>query len=390
MADTPYTGEFVAGDVMPTSGVTYDLSQLNQSVQSLVDANEQRKIRAEKAAEEQKERERKQQLEWNKLELDAVAVWDQDNKYVQEKVTAYENEFTRLKMAYPDMTDLPDKEQSDLKKLELEVMQAKKIADDNEKQFNKWKADYNPDLHQDEHYKKVMNDYLDPNKTAEDRYKMRMSTDPFASPILKSYNDTDVITEAKRFVGVKTEVKGGKTVKYYDQADMESAIAKKATEGGGEIAYMQNRLPKLDDKGVQITGTDGNPVYESVDEYAARLAKDAYNILAQSEIPIRQPSRRSQTHTKSGTKYNWSRSGDTLYFSKDGGGNVPDSGAGGLRGPITAFRKKGDKIEGYITHGGVSFWKEMTEQDINQFNADFEMDLRAKFDEQDYQSGKHK
>lgn len=392
MADTPYTGEFVAGDVMPTSGVTYDLSQLNQSVQSLVDANEQRKIREEKRAEEQKEKQRKQQLDWNKLELDAVAVWDQDRQYVEDRVTAYEDKLAEFRAAYPDMTDLPANEKSELRKLELEVIQAKKMADDNQEQFNKWKADYqkSPDLYQDEHYKKVMSEYMDPKRTAEDRYNMRMSTDPFSSPVLKSYNDTDVITEAKKFVGVKTEVKGGKTVRYYDQADMESAIAEDATEGGGEIAYMQNRLPKLDNKGVQIIDPDGKPVYESVDEYAARLAEQAYNVLATSETPIRQPSRRRSSSGNKGDKYNWSKSGDTLYLSKEDGNAIPPSSATGVPGSITRLRKNGSKIEGYINMSGVNTWREMDDSDIKAFNDQFGVDLKAKFDEQDFQSGKNK
>jgi hypothetical protein len=392
MADTPYTGEFVAGDVMPTSGVTYDLSQLNQSVQSLVDANEQKKIRAEKAAEEQKEKQRKQQLEWNKLELDAVAVWDKDSQYVEDRVTEYEDKLAEFRAAYPDMTDLPANEKSELRKLELEVIQAKKMADDNQKQAEKWIADYqtSPDLYQDKQYIEKMGEYLDPKRTAEDRYNMRMNTDPFASPILKSYNDTDVITEAKKFVGVKTEVKGGKTVKYHDQGDMESAIAEKATEGAGKIAYMQNRLPKLDNKGVQITGTDGKPVYESVDEYAARLAEQAYNVLATSETPIRQPSRRRSSSNNKGDKYNWSKSGDTLYLSKDDGNAIPPSSATGVTGSITRLRKNGSKIEGYINMSGVNTWREMDDSDITAFNSQFGVDLKAKFDEQDFQSGKNK
>jgi hypothetical protein len=154
---------------------------------------------------------------------------------------------------------------------------------------------------------------------------------------------------------------------------------------------MQNRLPKLDDKGVQITDTNGNPVYESVDEYAERIAKDAYNILAQSETPIRQPSRRAQTHNKSsGTKYNWSKSGDTLYLSREDGGAIPASSATGQPGPITRVRKNGSKIEGYINIGGAYTWREMDDGDIKAFNDQFGVDLRAKFDEPDYQSGKHK
>jgi hypothetical protein len=391
MADTPYTGEFVAGDVMPTSGVTYDLSQLNQSIQSLVEANEQRKIREEKKAEEDKEKKRKQQLEWNKLELDAVAVWDKDQQYVDDKVTAYENKLAEYRATYQDMTDLPASDKSELRKLELEVIQAKKIADDNQAQAEKWIADYqkNPDLYQSEHYTNVMNAYLDVNKTAEDRYNMRMNTDPFASPVLKSYNNTDVINEAKKFVGLKTEKKGNTMTKYYDQADMEAAIAEKAKEGAGKIAYMQNRLPKLDDKGQQIIGTDGKPTYESVDEYAERLAKDAFNILATSETPIRQPSRRKSSSNK-GETYNWSKSGDTLYFSKEGGGAIPPSSATGVSGPITRLRKNGSKIEGYINMSGVNTWREMDDSDITAFNSQFGVDLRKKFDEQDFQSGKNK
>lgn len=395
MADTPYTGEFVAGDVMPTSGVTYDLSQLNQSVQSLVEANEQRKIRAEKRAEEQKEKERKQKLEWDKLDLDAVAVWEQDQSYVDQKADAYASRLADLETKHPDLTELSPEEKKELQTLKLEVMQAKKMADDNQKQAQDWisamkahQQDYDVD-----HFNEVMGQYLDPNKTAEERYNMRINADPFSGPIVKSYNDTDVIDMAKKFVGVKTEQKGGVTKKYYDEVDMEDAILKQASEGAGAIAYKQNRLAKTDPQGNPIPDSSGNPTYETKEEYAKRLAEEAHNMLATSETQIRKASPRRQTTTKSGDKYNWSKSGETLLFSKEGGGSVPTSTVDNVVGEITRFRKSGSDIQAYINVGGVKTWRTMTGTDIDAFDQQFGVELRKKIDEpasDSFQSDKNK
>lgn len=393
MADTPYTGEFVAGDVMPTSGVTYDLSQLNQSIQSLVEANEQRKIRAEKRAEEQKERERKLKLDWDKLDLDAVVVWKQDQEYVNQKANEYAEYAANLELKYPEgRSAVTSAEKAELARLELEVMSAKKMADDNSEQAEKWissvkgrQQDYDVD-----HYKEVMEEYLSPTTTAEQRYEMRMNPDPFSGPIVKSYNETDVIDMAKDYTGKKKEQKGNTITTYYDQADLAATILKQTTEGAGQIAYKQNRQKKTDASGTPVLDKDGNPVYEDEQEYADRLAKEAIDILATQSTTVRPPSRRRQSTGKDSNKYNWESSGGTLYFSKEGGGNVPTATADGVPGEITRFRKSGSDIEAYINVGGAKTWRKMTPGDITEFNAQFGVDLIKKFDETDYTGSRNK
>lgn len=126
MADTPYIGESVPGEAMPTPGYVWDFSPIQQATQDLTNlfASAQLK-RAEKA--------QKAKEYWQSSMQEMPSVWDTDYEYVRGAVDEYNNLMKNFMNRGKDVSNLTPEEYKQYKEAENKVVRYTKAAEDNQK-----------------------------------------------------------------------------------------------------------------------------------------------------------------------------------------------------------------------------------------------------------------
>jgi hypothetical protein len=135
---------------------------------------------------------KQQQQTWNALLEDPGDVWQSDFEYVNKAVNEYNDFIIDLRAKGIDPGNMDPSLMRKMKELEANIRRTTAVAKDNEtysnQSFNVLNQDkankYNKD-----HATKWLQDYADPNKTPQDRAKMRTESNPFKI----NYNMIDFI-----------------------------------------------------------------------------------------------------------------------------------------------------------------------------------------------------
>ena len=155
--------------------VVFDTSQFFQNVYSMqkdVMANQEKK---------RKEYEQ-QQATWNSLLEDPGDVWQSDYEYVNKAVNAYNDFVIDLKTQGIDPDTMDASLLKKMKSLESEIRKATSAAKDNEAYYNQSFNTLNQDKqskYNKDYATKWLKDYADPNKSPQERAKLRNESNPF-------------------------------------------------------------------------------------------------------------------------------------------------------------------------------------------------------------------
>lgn len=155
--------------------VVFDTSQFFQNVYNM-----QKDLYARQ---EKKKNEIKQQnATWNALLDDMPDVWNSDYEYVQKALNEYNDYVIDLKSQGMDPENLDPMVLKKLKELQNKVAKETSRAKDNEMYNNQAYQTLNNDKsnsYNKEHAANWLKEYGDPNKTPEERAKMRIESNPF-------------------------------------------------------------------------------------------------------------------------------------------------------------------------------------------------------------------
>lgn len=155
--------------------VVFDTSQFFQNVYNM-----QKDLEA-KAEKKRKEYEQ-QQATWNSLLEDPGDVWQSDYEYVNKAVNAYNDFIIDLKTQGIDPDTMDASLLRKMKQLESEIRRATSAAKDNETYYNQSFNILNQDKqskYNKDYATAWLRDYADPNKTPQDRARMRNESNPF-------------------------------------------------------------------------------------------------------------------------------------------------------------------------------------------------------------------
>jgi hypothetical protein len=135
------------------------------------------------AQEEKKRKEYEQQQKtWNSLLEDMPDVWQSDYDYVSKAVNEYNDFIIDLKSQGIDPETMDSSLMRKAKELENKIRKASSAAKDNETYYNQSFNILNQDKqskYNKDHATQWLKDYADPNKSPQDRAKLRTESNPF-------------------------------------------------------------------------------------------------------------------------------------------------------------------------------------------------------------------
>ena len=155
--------------------VVFDTSQFFQNVYGMQKDLYERQ-------EKKKQEIKRQNATWNALLDDMPDVWNSDYEYVQKALNEYNDYVIDLKTQGLDPENLDPMVLKKLKELQNKVAKETSRAKDNEMYNNQAYQTLNNDksnAYNKEHAAQWLKDYGDPNKTPEQRAKMRIESNPF-------------------------------------------------------------------------------------------------------------------------------------------------------------------------------------------------------------------
>lgn len=123
-----------------------------------------------------------QQATWNSLLESPGDVWQADYEYVNKAVNEYNDFIIEKKASGVDPDTMDSISMRKLKELENNIRRATSAAKDNETYYNQSFNILNQDKqskYNKDHAAKWLSDYADPNKSPQDRAKMRNESNPF-------------------------------------------------------------------------------------------------------------------------------------------------------------------------------------------------------------------
>lgn len=175
MADTPYIGESVPGEAMPTPGYVWDFSPIQQATQDLTNlfASAQLK-RAEKA--------KKAKEYWQSNMQEMPQVWEKDYEYVRGAVDEYNNLMKIFMSRGKDVSNLTPEEYKQYKEAESKVVRYTKAAEDNDKFWTEASNQKEKDTagnYDPETFESFKQGYLSPDLDPLARAKYRIENDAF-------------------------------------------------------------------------------------------------------------------------------------------------------------------------------------------------------------------
>jgi len=135
------------------------------------------------AQEEKKRKEYEQQQKtWNSLLEDMPDVWQSDYEYVSKAVNEYNDFIIDLKSQGIDPETMDPSLMRKARELENKIRKASSAAKDNETYYNQSFNILNQDKqskYNKDHATQWLKDYADPNKSPQDRAKLRTESNPF-------------------------------------------------------------------------------------------------------------------------------------------------------------------------------------------------------------------
>lgn len=264
------------GRVGPQGGgeaTVYDTSQFYNKMYDL-----QKDLLAQR--EKKKKEYEQQQKAWNSLLEDMPDVWQADQEHVRQAVDKYNDFIVDLKAQGIDPDTLDSTLLRKMKGLENDIRKAASVAKDNETYYNNSFQTLNQD--KANKYNKIhatdwLKQYSDPNKTPQERAKMRVESNPFKI-------NYDLIEFTKNTIPDKEVIVG---------KDKKTTQRNKDAHRGIVLDYIMN-----DPQGQDVYESLKKP-NESEADFAERVAQKGQELFPINEEPIKKSTPRSSS---SGTK----------------------------------------------------------------------------------------
>jgi len=292
MADTPYTGESVPGEVMPVQEYAWDFTPIQQGVQDLTNlfasAQLKRSERAQKAREY-----------WRDSMQDVPDVWEQDYEYVRSAVGEYNDLMKDFMNRGKDVSNLTREEYKQYKDAENKVIRYTKAAEDNQK----WWTEASNQIERDsegkydpETFDAFKQGFLSPDVDPLSRAQFRNSNDAF----IRDY-DWDEILEYT--VPKKTTDENGRIItSQFKPEDHKAYVEGLFAAGDPEILDMFYARKRDKDAAKKASmgddfdpATDGYTQAQFVDETVG-LGKSKYNYTkTEEEIKTSSSGNRNKT-----------------------------------------------------------------------------------------------
>lgn len=282
MAETPYIGESVPGEVMPTQEYVYDFSPIQQAAQDLTNLFASAQLKKAEKAQKAKEY-------WQSSMQEMPDVWEQDYEYVRGAVDEYNQLMKNFMYQGKDVSNLTPDEYKQYKAAEDKVVRYTKAAEDNQSFWNeayKKKDNDKEGKYDPETFESFKQSYLSPDLDPLKRAEFRNGNDAFIADY-----DWDEILEYT--VPKKTTSENGRIItSEFKPEDHRAYIESLFLAGDPEILDMF--WARKRDKDAQTIAEKGEDYEESTDGYTAKqfteeavgLGKTKYNY-TQSEEEIK-------------------------------------------------------------------------------------------------------
>lgn len=150
------------------------------------------------AAKEKEAKAKEQNKAWAEYSMEMPDVWQVDSPFLERDLMEYDKTITDMRLAGKDPENMYGPDGKKVKELQTGLLKQKAIATDNEKFYNDARAKIDADKGQNfdiGYAQNWLKEYADPNKTPQDRAKMRMEGSPYKLNITVTDFVADTISD---------------------------------------------------------------------------------------------------------------------------------------------------------------------------------------------------